>query len=148
LSEPQPLNAQADRLAAAKAAQSAREAGIKANAVKQGRELERTALTIERHKLEAAHEADLQATKAAHLEEIARLDERWSREEQKHGSGKFWSGVTVGGAIVGALVAVGTSIVINMTLIPTFEAAREARVQDDVVRATERYAAPITGGAP
>ncbi len=146
MSEPQPLNPQADRLAAAKAAQAAREAGIHANAVKKGRELERAEMAVRQAEIAATHAGELQGINQAHTEEIARLDERWSREEQKHGSGKFWSGVTVGGAIVGALVAVGTSIVINMTLIPTFEAAREARVQDDVVRATERYAAPITGG--
>ena len=142
MSEPQPLNAQADRLAAAKAAQSAREAGIKANAVKQGRELERTALTIERHKLEAAHEADLQATKAAHLEEIARLDERWSREEQKHGSGKFWSGMATGSFVSLAVVSLVLTVVFLTVMNASFDAGLRGGMQQEIVNEFQRNNAP------
>jgi hypothetical protein len=144
LTEPQPLNAQADRLAAAKAAQSAREAGIKANAVKQGRELERTSQALERHKLEAAHEADINATKAAHLEEIARLDERWSREEAKHGSGKFWSGMFTGAMCAAAVAAIGTAMVVNMVIGPTYDAASRSQFNAMAVEAITSERAPTT----
>jgi hypothetical protein len=144
LSEPQPLNPQADRLAAAKAAQAAREAGIHANAVKKGRELERAEMAVRQAEIAATHAGELQGITKAHTEEIARLDERWSREEAKHGGARFWSGMFTGAMCAGAIAAIGTAILVQMTLVPTFEAARQARVQDDVVRATERYAAPLT----
>lgn len=144
MTEPSALNTQADRLAAAKAAQNAREAGIRAQAVKQGRELERAEMAVKAAQLEAQHAGELKGVTKAHTEEIARLDERWSREEAKHGGARFWSGMFTGAMCAGAIAAIGTAILVQMTLVPTFEAARQARVQDDVVRATERYAAPVT----
>ena len=144
LTEPTALNAPADRLAAAKAAQAAREAGIKANAVKQGIEQERKRQEIERAAAEATHQSELNATKAAHLEELARQDQRWQREEAKHGSGKFWSGMATGLFVAGALVATGGVIAVNAIIGPTFDAAARARFDNQVVSTLTQERAPTT----
>lgn len=134
MTEPTALNAPADRLAAAKAAQAAREAGIKANAVKQGRELERTAQALERHKLEAAHEGIVAGIKQAHTDELSRHDAHAERLRRAHGWAMFFNGGLTFTAVAGAIVAIGLAWYTQAIMVPTFDAARESRVQDDVLR--------------
>jgi hypothetical protein len=144
LSEPSALNTQADRLAAAKAAQSAREAGIRAQAIKQGRELERAELAIQAIKVSAEHAGIVAGINQAHTEEIARLDERWSREEAKHGSGKFWSGMFTGAMCAAAVAAIGTAMVVNMVIGPTYDAASRSQFNAMAVEAITSERPPTT----
>lgn len=142
MSEPQPLNAQADRLAAAKAAQAAREAGIHANAVKKGRELERAEMAVRQAEIAATHAGELQGINQAHTEEIARLDERWSREEAKHGSGKFWSGMATGSFVSLAVVSLVLTVVFLTVMNASFDAGLRGGMQQEIVNEFQRNNAP------
>lgn len=144
MSEAAKLNTQADRLAAVKAAQAARESGIRAQAIKQGRELERAETVVERAQIEARHQGELEGVKQAHLDELARHDERWKREEAKHGSGKFWSGMATGLFVAGALVAIGGVFAVNAIIGPTFDAASRARFDAQVVSTLTQERPPTT----
>lgn len=144
MTEPTALQNQADRLAAAKAAQAAREAGIRAQAIKQGRELERAETAIERAQIEARYQGEIEGVKQAHQEELTRHDERWKREEAKHGSGKFWSGMATGLFVAGALVAIGGVFAVNAIIGPTFDAASRARFDAQVVSTLTQERPPTT----
>lgn len=133
-----PVQTMEARRAEAMRTVKAREDGIRANAIKQGRELERTTQALERHKLEAKHEGELQGVTKAHTEEIARLDERWAREERKHAIGNRWRGRFEAAVVVGGLSMIGLALYTNSIIRPTFDAARESRVQDDVLRTLQR----------
>ena len=144
MTEPTALQNQADRLAAAKAAQAQREAGIRAQAIKQGRELERAETAIERAQIEARYQGEIEGVKQAHQEELTRHDERWKREEAKHGSGKFWSGMATGLFVAGALVAIGGVFAVNAIIGPTFDAASRARFDAQVVSTLTQERPPTT----
>lgn len=77
--------------------------------------------------------AMLAGVKEAHAAEIARLDERWRREEQKHGSAKFWAGMFTGAMCAAAIAAAGTAVVVNMVIGPTFDAAARSRMDSMAV---------------
>lgn len=138
MSDATALNTQADRLAAAKAAQAAREAGIRAQAIKQGRELERAESALERAKLEGQHAGEIQGLKQAHLDELARHDERWKREEAKHGSGKFWSGVSVGSFVTLAVVSVVLCVIFIVVMNASFDAGLRGGMQQSIIESFER----------
>jgi hypothetical protein len=144
VTEATPLQTQADRLAAAKAAQAAREAGIRAQAIKQGRELERADTAIERAKLEAQHAGELQGVKQAHQEELTRHDAHAERLRRAHGWAMFFNGGLTCTSVAGAIIAIGLAWYTQAIMVPTFDAAREARVQDDIVRTLR----PPTTDAP
>lgn len=145
MTEATPLQTQADRLAAAKAAQAAREAGIRAQAIKQGRELERAETALERAKLEAQHAGELQGVKQAHQEELTRHDERWKREEAKHGSGKFWSGWATGSFVTLAVVSVVLCSIFLVVMNASFDAGLRGGMQQSIIESFER---PPTTDAP
>lgn len=94
---------------------------------------------------DAEHAGALNAVRQAHAEELERHDARWEREEAKHGTGKFYSGVSVGMFVTAALVSVGLALFTNSIIAPTFDAAAQARIQQDVVDTTRRYAEPVIG---
>lgn len=144
MTEATALNTQADRLAEAKRKQTERENGIRANAIKQGMEQERKAQQAKLAELQAAHAGEVAGIKQAHTEELARHDERWSREEAKHGSGKFWSGMATGLFVAGALVAVGGVFAVNAIIGPTFDAASRARFDAQVVSTLTQERPPTT----
>ena len=98
MSDPTPLQTQADKLAQAKQAQKQREDGIRAAAIKQGRSLERAeifatlgAQTVE----EASQLAQIRAERDARPTQA---------EELKHGRHRFYQGAVVG-IVAGALLA-------------------------------------------
>lgn len=119
----QPLQTQADRLAAAKRAQEQRENGIRAQAIKQGRELER--MDIQRAAGVAAIEeisllAQVRLEHAAHMQAN---ESRWEREERKYGAGKFWLGAAFGisiGLVAAAAIILAMQGVIWDTAIASF----------------------------
>ena len=106
--------------------------------VKRGRQEERAELALSQARLIAAHAGEVSGIKQAHTEELARHDERWSREEAKHGSGKFWSGMATGLFVAGAAVAFGLAVFVNTVLPTVYDSARQMRVQDDVLRTLQR----------
>lgn len=122
----------------------AREDGIRANGIKQGMDQERKAQQAKLAELQAAHAGEVSGIKQAHTEELARHDERWSREEAKHGSGKFWSGMATGLFVAGALVATGGIIAVNAIIGPTFDAAARARFDNQVVSTLTQEREPTT----
>lgn len=122
----------------------AREDGIRANGIKQGMDQERKAQQAKLAELQAAHAGEVSGIKQAHTEELARHDERWSREEAKHGSGKFWSGMATGLFVAGALVATGGVIAVNAIIGPTFDAAARARFDNQVVSTLTQEREPTT----
>ena len=145
MTEPTALNAPVDRLAAAKAAQAAREAGIKANAVKQGIEQERKRQEIERAVAEATHQGVIAGMKDAQKDELSRHDAHAERLRRAHGWAMFFNGGLTFTAVAGAIVAIGLAWYTQAIMVPTFDAARESRVQDDVLRTLQR---PPTTDAP
>lgn len=116
----------------------AREDGIRANAFKQGRAAERAEQEVAISRLFATHQGEIQGISAAHVDEIARLDERWAREERKHAIGNRWRGRFEAAVVVGGLSMIGLALYTNSIIRPTFDAARESRVQDDVLRTLQR----------
>lgn len=122
----------------------AREDGIRANGIKQGMDQERKAQQAKLAELQAAHAGEVSGISRAHAEELARHDERWSREEAKHGSGKFWSGMATGLFVAGALVATGGVIAVNAIIGPTFDAAARARFDNQVVSTLTQEREPTT----
>jgi hypothetical protein len=104
VAEPTPLNTQADRIAAAKRAQADREKGIHANAVKQGRTLERADVL---KALGAQTLADASQTAQLRAERDARptADAMAHAKKAAHRAGVVW-GLAYGFAaclVVGAL---------------------------------------------
>lgn len=98
VSDPQPLNTQAERLAAAQAKQAAREQGIRAAAVKDGRKAERAEIlaTLGVQQIE-------DASQVAKL--TAERDARPTKEEErKHVIGNRWRG-RLEGMLVGIVFA-------------------------------------------
>ena len=85
-----------------------------------------------------------QSLQEAHAAELARQDQRWQREEAKHGSGKFWSGMATGLFVAGALVATGGVIAVNAIIGPTFDAAARARFDNQVVSTLTQEREPTT----
>lgn len=102
-----------------------------------------------RQKLDQAQEAlkaaaTLAGVKEAHVAEIARLDGRWQREEQKHGSSRFWAGMFTGAMCAAAIAAAGTAVVVNMVIGPTFDAAARSRFDQMAVEAITQERPPTT----
>ncbi len=133
-----PIQTMEARRAEAMRTVKAREDGIRGNAFKQGRAAERAEQEVAISRLFATHQGEIQGISAAHVDEIARLDERWAREEQKHGAGKFWSGVSTGVMAMLAIGSVVAAVYTTQVMNASFDAARESRVQDDVLRTLQR----------
>lgn len=96
LSDAQPLNAQAERLAAAKRVQEQRENGIRAQAIKQGRELERQDLQRAAGVATLEEISLLAQVRQEHAQELQRVETQWQREERKHGRHQRWLGLSFG----------------------------------------------------
>lgn len=111
---------------------------------KRARNEERAAAEKQIAEISATHAGVLDGIKQAHAEELKRHDERWQREEAKHGSGKFWSGMATGLFVAGALVATGGVIAVNAIIGPTFDAAARARFDNQVVSTLTQERAPTT----
>jgi len=86
---------------AARAAIKQREDGIRAQAIGEGRKLERAdilktvgAATIEEISL-------LEQVRFEHAAQLQAYEARWEREEAKHGRHRFWQGITLGSIIAG-----------------------------------------------
>lgn len=112
--------------------------------VKKGRELERAERGEEIRQMIVARTAAEEALERAHAEELKRHDERWQREEAKHGSARFWSGAATGLMVAGALVATGLAIYTNTIIAPTFDAASRSRFDQMAVEAITQERPPTT----
>lgn len=138
---------QATPLAAAESARikiEQRENAIRANAIKQGMEQERKVQALKLAEISATHAGMIDGIKQAHQEELKRHDERWAREEAKHGSARFWSGAATGLMVAGALVATGLAVYTNTIIAPTFDAASRSRFDQMAVDALTQERAPTT----
>lgn len=82
---------------------------------------------------EIVAEASKQTLQDAHTAEIARLDERWAREERKHGSGRFWSGVSTGVMAMLAIGSVFAAVYTTQVMNASFDAAGEASARRDAL---------------
>jgi len=65
----------------------------------------------------------------------AELREAFEREEAKHVRAHFWRGMAFGGALVFAITLTGAAWYANSIIGPTFDAAAQARLQDQVTEA-------------
>ena len=78
-----PIQTMEARRAEAMRTVKAREDGIRGNAFKQGRAAERAEQEVAISRLFATHQGEIQGISAAHVDEIARLDERLSIVERR-----------------------------------------------------------------
>ena len=130
MSEPHALPAAAREAGMAKI--KAREDGIRAQAIRQGREAERKEI--------------LQALGVQRLEEASQLaqlrEERDARvtlqEEAKHGKAAYWRGFTIGGVIIGSIVGTALALYAAAIINPAFDAAGRIRAQSDITDALVR----------
>lgn len=134
MTEATALNTQADRLAEAKRKQTERENGIRANAIKQGMEQERKAQQAERERIVSEYEGKLSGLIIGQADEISRHEMHAERLRRAHGWAMFFNGGLTFTAVAGAIVAIGLAWYTQAIMVPTFDAARESRVQDDVLR--------------
>ena len=111
----------------------AREDGIRANAIKQGRELERNDLLKEFGAQTLGELSVLNHT-------IADNDLRWQREERKEAKGAFWRGATIGAAIGAAFVSVGYLMVVGEAMRQAFDRAQEMTAQTLAIRMVQLQA--------
>ena len=132
MTDPQPLQTQASLLATAQQRQEQREAGIRANAFKQGREAERAEQAIERAKLTANHEGQLKGMAEAHKQDIARA-------VKEHRRGSLWFGIAIGAAAASVFVSVGFLTVVDRAMTTAFDRAQEIAAASTLVgAATQR----------
>lgn len=115
-----------------------------AAAKREGRAKEKAIQAAAFANMVARYQGEIEGVKQAHQEELARHDERWKREEAKHGSGKFWSGMATGLFVAGALVAIGGVFAVNAIIGPTFDAASRARFDAQVVSTLTQERPPTT----
>lgn len=111
---------------------------------KRARNEERAAAEKQIAEISATHAGVLEGIKQAHAEELKRHDERWQREEAKHGSSRWWSGAATGLMVAGALVATGLAIYTNTIIAPTFDAASRSRFDQMAVEAITQERPPTT----
>lgn len=82
----------------------------------------------------------------------AELRESFEREEAKHVRAHFWRGMALGGALVFAITLTGAAWYANSIIGPTFDAAAQARMQDQVtdafVNGQQERPAPTYGQQP
>lgn len=123
--------------AAALAKVKAREDGIRAAAIKEGRSLERRDMlqTLGLQRLdEASQLTQLRAERDARPT---------AEEERKHVKAGYWRGFAIGGAITGAIVAIGAAWLSDRMIDSAFDAAGRIRAQSDMtdalVRSQEQY---------
>ena len=104
-----------------------------AAAKREGRAKEKAAQAIARAEQAAQHQGEVAGIQTAHTAEIARLDERWAREERKHGSGRFWSGVSTGVMVMLAIGSVVAAVYTTQVMNASFDAAGEASARRDAL---------------
>lgn len=75
----------------------------------------------------------------------AERDARPTEQERlAHGSHRFWQGVAVGGAIIGAIVATGAAWYTKAVIDPAFDAAARMQMQQNVVDTMRDSVTPVT----
>lgn len=116
----------------------AREDGIRANGIKQGMDQERKAQQAERERLIAEYEGKLSGLMMGQTDELSRHEAHSDRLRRAHGWAMFFNGGLTFTAVAGAIVAIGLAWYTQAIMVPTFDAARESRVQDDVLRTLQR----------
>jgi hypothetical protein len=107
-----------ERIEAAKRAQKAREDGIRAKGMQEGRAKERDEICRE------VGVATIEEIKVL-PQVLADVDNRWAREERKHGAARFWRGVAFGAVGGAAFTSVGYLMVVGAAMDRAFEQARE-----------------------
>ena len=113
---PTPISQRNETLLAAKRAQEQREQGIRANGIKQGRELERKEIQ-ERAGVSMIEELSMLAQVRLEHDASDRANElRWMREEQKAMRGARWAGA-FWGVIIGLCAGITVSSVGFMTVV-------------------------------
>ena len=117
----------------ARAKLKAREDGIRAQAIRQGRELERKDILEE---FGAASLDDMRVINRV----IADNDQRWQREERKEAKGAFWRGMTMGAAAGAAFVSVGFLLVVSEAMSTAFDQAREMTANTLAMRMVQQQA--------
>lgn len=126
------LDAQVQRLAAIRQKQQDRENGIRAQAIKQGRELERAETATELAKLEANHAGQIEGMEKAQKQEIARA-------VKAHERGSFWFGAIMGAAGAAIFVSAGYLLVVDKAMNQAFNRAQEIAAASTLVgAATQR----------
>ena len=113
-----------------------REDALKANAIKQGRALERAELTKEIEALKLEHEAMLRGIKDAQADEIART-------VRPHEKASFWLGGILGVAAGAIFASAGYLLVVDKAMQQAFDRAQEISAASTLVgAATQRQAEP------
>lgn len=123
---PTPISQRNETLLAAKRAQEQREQGIRANAIKQGRELERKEICEKAGVTVLDDISILHQIRVEHAAADQANELRWMREEAKHGKYKWWVGYAFG--IATALPATA-ALILAMQGVIWDTAARNFREQ-------------------
>lgn len=146
---PTPISQRNETLLAAKRAQEQREQGIRANAIKQGRELERKEICEKAGVTVLDDISILHQIRVEHAAADQANELRWMREEAKHGRGEYWKGWAHGGIVMGSLLSAGLMFYALGIVSGTLEAAVPMRAQEriaDEIR-TERARADLENRA-
>jgi uncharacterized membrane protein len=101
---------------------------------KRARNEERAAAEKQIAEITATHAGMIDGIKQAQRDELTRHDAHAERLRRAHGWAMFFNGGLTFTAVAGVIVAVGLAWYTQAIMVPTFDAARESRVQDDVLR--------------
>lgn len=118
--------------AAAQLRLAARDAGIKGQAKREGREEREREMLQEIGVTTISDLSLLTQLRTEHQADLARLEARWRVIERKHGLFRLWQGAALGAALGATAAGVATYVVIDGGQKAAFDAATEAAARNVV----------------